>query len=293
MYLKKLFFYFYFVIFKNYSLCIYFEFFSPPTACANTGSRIEGICYENPANRYIATTIRKNRIPYSMQLLVSPRDLAEVQHALSADIIDIKNPREGSLGANFPWVIRTIRGMTRKPLSAAIGDWNFRPGGAALAAYGAASAGADYVKVGLMFDGRERAGEFIAAVVKAVKDEFPEKRVVIAGYSDHRRLGSIDPLQLTPLAAKAGADVVMVDTGLKDGKSTFHFMDESSLSSFAAMNREHGLMTAIAGSLNFEHLAPLRRIGPDIIGVRGMVCGGDRDSSIQPELVKKALAMIR
>ena len=26
-----------------------------------------------------------------------------------ADIIDVKNPREGSLGANFPRVIRSIR----------------------------------------------------------------------------------------------------------------------------------------------------------------------------------------
>ena len=37
----------------------------------------------------------------------------------------------------------------------------------------------------------------------------------------------------------------------------------------------------------------LKRINPDIIGVRGMVCGGDRNATVQEDLIKTALAMIR
>jgi uncharacterized protein (UPF0264 family) len=228
-----------------------------------------------------------------MQLLVSPCSIEEARQALAADIIDIKNPREGSLGANYPWVIREVRAMTNKPLSAAIGDYPFRPGGASLAAYGAACAGADYIKAGLMFDGEKQAGEFITAMVKAVKEEFPEKSVVIAGYADYERLGTISPLLLPPLIARSGADVAMIDTGIKDGKGLFDFLEGAALSEFIRESHDLGLETALAGSLTFGDLDDLRSIGPDIIGVRGMVCGGDRNSAIREDLVKKVMGSIR
>ena len=79
-----------------------------------------------------------------MQLLVSPSSIDEARHSVAADIIDVKKPSEGSLCANFPWVIREIKEFARKPVSAAIGDFEFKPGGAALTAYGAACAGAEY-----------------------------------------------------------------------------------------------------------------------------------------------------
>jgi uncharacterized protein (UPF0264 family) len=227
-----------------------------------------------------------------MKLLVSPRDIEEARRSLAADIIDVKNPAEGSLGANFPWVIRSIRALTEKPVSAAIGDFDFRPGGAALAAYGAACAGVDYVKVGLMFDGRDRAAALASAVVKAVKGEFPTKKVVIAAYSDFLRLSTIPPLETVKVAAEAGADVVMVDTGRKDGQSTFRFMDDDALTGFVATARDLGLETAIAGALRFEDIERLRRINPSIIGVRGMVCGGDRAAGIREELVLELQRMV-
>ncbi|NYT07885.1 MAG: hypothetical protein GKC05_06495, partial [Methanomicrobiales archaeon] len=136
------------------------------------------------------------------------------------------------------------------------------------------------------------AAEFIRAVVRAVKDEFPEKYVVIASYSDYERLGTISPFAMSPLAAAAGADVAMVDTGIKDGKSTFEFMTEESLREFTVMNRDAGMMTALAGSLGFDHLPALKRIDPDIIGVRGMVCGGNRDASIREDLVDQLVRMV-
>jgi uncharacterized protein (UPF0264 family) len=228
-----------------------------------------------------------------MRLLVSPSSIEEARSALAADIVDVKKPSEGSLGANFPWVIRAIKEMAEKPVSAAIGDFDYKPGCASLAAYGAACAGADFIKVGLMFDGRDRAFDLAKAVVRAVKDDFPEKTVVIAAYSDYERLGTISPFTAAEAAAEAGADVAMIDTGMKDGKSTFEFMDADTLASYTEENRSMGLATALAGSLKFEDLSLLKTIDPEIIGVRGMVCGGDRSCTIRPELVEKALAMIR
>ena len=89
-----------------------------------------------------------------MRLLVSPMNMEEAHAALAggADILDVKNPKEGSLGANFPWVIRSVADLARGkvPVSATIGDMEFKPGTASLAALGAASSGADYVKAGLL-----------------------------------------------------------------------------------------------------------------------------------------------
>ncbi|OPX63664.1 MULTISPECIES: (5-formylfuran-3-yl)methyl phosphate synthase [unclassified Methanoregula] len=228
-----------------------------------------------------------------MQLLVSPSSIDEARHSGAADIIDVKKPSEGSLGANFPWVIREIKAFSKKPVSAAIGDFDYKPGGAALAAYGAACAGADYVKIGLAFEGQDQARDVISAVVKAVKDEFPKKYVVIAAYSDYERMHSISPFDMAPVAAECGADFAMVDTGIKDRQSTFAFMNEDVLRSFTEKNRKLGLGTALAGALKFEDINALKRIDPDIIGVRGMVCGGDRNATVREDLIKTALAMIR
>lgn len=228
-----------------------------------------------------------------MELLVSPSSVEEARNALAADIIDVKKPSEGSLGANYPWVIKAIKDLTDKPVSAAIGDFSFLPGGAALTALGAASAGADYIKVGLKFSGVEEARELIGGVVRAVKDEYPEKYVVIAAYADYTRLSTISPFDIIPLAAGAGADIAMIDTGIKDGKSLFDYLAEDELRAFNTSSHEAGLKTALAGSLRFEDLEALKRIDPDIIGVRGMVCGGDRSSVIRQDLVDRAVQMIR
>jgi len=69
-------------------------------------------------------------------------------------------------------------------------------------------------------------------------------------------------------------------------------MDEATLARFTKQNRELGIGTALAGSLVFADIDALKRINPEIIGVRGMVCGGDRNATIREDLVKTALARI-
>lgn len=227
-----------------------------------------------------------------MKLLVSPINKEEAIIASNggADIVDVKNPKEGSLGANFPWVIKEVKEAVngRQPISATIGDFNYKPGTASLAALGAAVAGADYIKVGLYdIQTEAQALELLSRIIQAVKGYDSAKKVVASGYSDYKRINSISPMLLPAVAAEAGADVVMVDTGIKDGKSTFEFMDEKELTRFTELGHEHGLEVALAGSLKFEDLQVLERIDPDIIGVRGMVCGGDRNTAIRQELVEK------
>ncbi len=229
-----------------------------------------------------------------MKLLVSPINVEEAKIARlgGADIIDVKNPKEGSLGANFPWMIAAVKKVAgATPVSATIGDFNYKPGTASLAALGAAVAGAEYIKVGLYdIHTGEQALDMLLNIVRSVKGYDKNKKVVASGYSDYRRINSISPFELPSICSKAGVDVVMMDTGIKDGRSTFEFLTEQELAEFVSNARNFRLKTAIAGTIKFEDIPALKRISPDIIGVRGCVCGGDRSSAIKQELVERLKA---
>jgi uncharacterized protein (UPF0264 family) len=231
-----------------------------------------------------------------MKLLVSPINVEEAKIARlgGADIIDVKNPKEGSLGANFPWMIRAVKKAAGSvPVSATIGDFNYKPGTASLAALGAAVAGAEYIKVGLYdIQTKEHAMHMLLNIVRSVKDFDKNKKVVASGYSDYKRINSISPLELPLAGAIAGVDVVMMDTGIKDGRSTLEFLTEQELMQFVSSAKSYGLKTAIAGTIKFEDIPALKRISPDIVGVRGCVCGGDRNSTIKRELVERLKAEI-
>ncbi len=229
-----------------------------------------------------------------MKLLVSPKDIEEAKAVIrgNADIIDVKNPKEGSLGANFPWVIRAIKELVEKErgngmeMSATIGDFDYKPGTASLAALGAASVGADYIKVGLFkIKTRQEAIDLLRGVVKAVKGFDPTKKVVSAFYSDYKRINSISPFEITEIGKEVDIDVAMVDTGIKDGRSTLEFLSKDELKTFVAESKALGLDTALAGSITFEDLPVIKEINPGILGVRGIVCGGDREAQVRAELV--------
>jgi len=216
-----------------------------------------------------------------MQLLVSVVIEEEVVSAVGghADIIDVKNPREGSLGASFPHVIRRVRKLApaELPVSVAIGDMPNLPGTAALAAAGAAGCGVQYVKVGLMGP-REPADAtlLLAAVCRAAREQDPRVRIIATAYADARKIGSLAPLDLPDVAAAAGADGCMLDTAAKTDGTLLSELSLAELASFVAQCRRAGLLCALAGSLREEDVPAICELGPDIIGFRGAVCRGDR-----------------
>lgn len=229
-----------------------------------------------------------------MKLLVSPKDVEEAKAVIrgNVDIVDVKNPKEGSLGANFPWVIKSIKELVEKEkgdgmkISAAIGNFDYKPGTASLAALGAAASGAEYIKVGLFkIKTRQEAIDLLTGVVKAVKDFAPTKKVVSAFYSDYKRINSVSPFEIAAIGKEVDIDVAMVDTGIKDGRTTLEFLSEEELKTFFSDSKALGLETALAGSLKFKDIPAIKEIEPDILGVRGMVCGGNREDRVKAELV--------
>lgn len=234
-----------------------------------------------------------------IRVLVSPMNMEEAIESIKggADIIDVKNPREGSLGANFPWVIKSIADVVKKhgkEISATTGDLDYKPGTASLAALGAAVAGADYIKVGLYgVKDKDEAYEMIYNVVRAVKDYDSNKKIVAAAYADYSRILAVSPMDLPEAGRKAEVDGIMIDTAIKDGTTLFDHLDINTIAQFVEKAHENGMFCALAGNLSWNHIEMLKELKPDIIGVRTMVCESGRNSKIRSELVNKLVKAIQ
>jgi uncharacterized protein (UPF0264 family) len=228
-------------------------------------------------------------------LLVSVVSACEARRALAggADIIDVKDPSQGPLGAPSPRVLSEV--VTEiggaAPVSVALGDLPNLPHTAALAARGAALGGAAFVKVGLRGIATvDNAVALMRAVAEAVA---PETAVIAAAYAD---AAALDPPALAPewlpdVVRRAGIAGALVDTFVKDGRGLYSWLSERELVDLIARTRGAGGHFAVAGQLT---LGDLRRVETDVVGVRSAVCrGGDRAAELDSELVAAAVAELR
>jgi uncharacterized protein (UPF0264 family) len=235
-----------------------------------------------------------------LKLLISPKNETEAVEAVAggADIIDVKNPKEGPLGANFPWIIRRIRQVTPANIevSCTVGEAPDLPGSMALASLGAAATGVNYIKAGVYgLKTLEEAVYLMRNVTKAAKEYNPAVKVVASGYADASRVSTIDPLLVPKIAYEAKADIAMLDTAIKDGKSLFTFLTKPQLRRFVDSAHSYGLKAALAGSLQKEDLPEIYALGADIAGVRAAACTlSDRvNGQITKEKVQELVEMVK
>jgi (5-formylfuran-3-yl)methyl phosphate synthase len=230
-----------------------------------------------------------------MRLLVSVTDAHEARVAVEGgvDIVDVKNPAEGSLGAPRPGVIERVRKVVppERPVSAAIGDLPDLPGTAALAALGAARSGAAYVKVGLWGTSTmDRA----VAVLRAVRDALDGGAAVIAAaYADFERVpgGPLQPGAVVAAARRAGVGGCLLDTAVKDGRGLLDWLTPEELATLVAEGHAAGLEMALAGALRAEDLNVVRATGADIAGVRAAACrDGRRTAPLDTERIGRLRA---
>ena len=217
-----------------------------------------------------------------MKLLVSVVDAGEASAAAAAgaDIVDVKNPAEGSLGAPSPSVIAAVRAAVpaELPVSAAIGDMPDLAGTAALAALGAAHSGASFVKVGLWGVQTEPAAVALLRAVRGGVGGVAGAEVVACAYADAPRVAHapLPPQLLAPAASAAGVRICLLDTAVKDGRGLLDWLSPDALASLVADAHAAGLQVALAGALRAEDLPVVRATGADIAGVRSAVCGGGK-----------------
>jgi hypothetical protein len=231
-----------------------------------------------------------------MKLLVSVADTGEARVAVrgGVDIVDVKNPAEGSLGAPAPGMIARVRDTVPPghPVSAAIGDLPNLPGTAALAALGAARSGAAYVKVGLWGTSTE---DEAVGVLRAVREALDGGVTVIAAaYADAERVPSrpLPPRAVVAAARRAGVGGCLVDTAVKDGRGLFEWLTRDALAALVTEGHAAELEMALAGALRADDLPTVRATGADIAGVRSAACrDGRRTAPLDGERIERLRAL--
>ncbi|MFG1279331.1 (5-formylfuran-3-yl)methyl phosphate synthase [Xanthobacter autotrophicus] len=216
-------------------------------------------------------------------LLASVATLAEMEVALSAgaDIVDLKNPAEGALGA---WAEAPLKAAVARwraagcvtGLSATVGDQPLDAATILAAARRTAATGVPLVKIGfpLPTDG---AGAALAPVLEALRPLARETRLIAVLFADQE-----PDLSTIAQFAEAGFHGVMLDTADKAAGGLLAHLGVERLAGFVAEARAAGLLTGLAGSLKLQDIAPLAALKPHYLGFRGALCATGRTSALDP-----------
>lgn len=205
------------------------------------------------------------------RLLASVTSAAEAYIALAggADIIDLKDPARGALGALAPQQIAdTVQAVAgRRRVSATVGDPPYAPQALLKRITGTAAAGVDYVKIGIP---PQLSAADWRALADAVRIAHPARLVAVL-FADR------DPdLSLIERLAGLRFGGVMLDTAAKQSGRLRDHVDDAVLRHFAERAHAVGLIAGLAGSLRCVDIPHLLPLGADYLGFRGALCAGSR-----------------
>lgn len=220
-------------------------------------------------------------------MLASVANLAEARLVAEAgvDIIDLKNPVAGALGAlpvsDVAGIVAALDG--RQPVSATVGDLPMEPAAILPAVEAMAETGVDFVKIGF-FPG----GDWPAVVEGLRLPAARGVRLVAVLFGDQP-----PELRWVSALAEAGFTGAMLDTADKSKGSLLTVSEPDYLREFVAETHRLGLLCGLAGSLRSGDVPSLRALKPDYLGFRGALCGGNRTGSLDLESVRALLDQLR
>jgi len=217
------------------------------------------------------------------KMLASVRDVREAEIVLKggADIIDLKDPGNGALGAVAPETIRQVVGFVAgaRPVSAACGDLPMEPETIRRQAEAIAETGVDYIKIG--FFPSDRSGECIEALAGLAE----HKKLIGVLFADH---AYPDDLQAAFAAARFHG--VMIDTADKSRGRLLNHMSPDRIGNFIRAAHDQKLTSGVAGSLEAPDIPRLLVFSPDFLGFRGALCENQKRNA---EIDEAATAGIR
>jgi len=205
---------------------------------------------------------------------------------LGADIIDLKDPKQGALGGlNCKLITEVVDQLWESAVvSATVGDLDADVSLILDRIQAVADTGVDYVKVGMFsqehidrclptFEHHARRGINIIAVCFADVDFNIEETIQIA--------------------KKAQLKGIMIDTAGKASGSLLLHKELNVLQQFTNTARSAGLLTGLAGSLRETDIATLLPLGADYIGFRTALCKDlSRTAGISVESVRRVRELI-
>jgi (5-formylfuran-3-yl)methyl phosphate synthase len=223
-------------------------------------------------------SIFRNRVG----LLVSVRDAREADVALEggADVIDVKEPSRGSLGAADTHVIASVLQEVagRVPVSVAAGELLDWPEIELREFCGATAGNVAFMKFGLagcsaMVDWTER-------WLRAAESLPANTQPVAVAYADWIAARAPAPDQVLAHAQNIGCPALLVDTWDKSTGDLFEHWPAKSLREFGHRARNAGVHLALAGSLRIAVLPRAIGCRPALVAVRGAVCEGGRQGTV-------------
>jgi len=200
------------------------------------------------------------------QILISVTSITEAQIALDngADIIDLKDPSAGALGALPLPLIKSIVNYIngQKLVSATIGDLPMQPDLILERVTMLASVNVDYIKIGFFeTNDYQPCLDALQAITKS-----GEKLIAVL-FAEHTYSEN-----LIAAIKKAGFIGIMLDTANKNGQTFLDYYSEKQRKEFAQKVLALDLSFGLAGSLKLQHIATVKKIDPTYIGFRGGVC---------------------
>jgi (5-formylfuran-3-yl)methyl phosphate synthase len=232
-------------------------------------------------------------------LLVSVRSGAEAAIALrcGVDLIDVKEPSRGSLGAADAAVQQEVIDLVsdRVPVSVALGELaDYRPPTSdfQLWSQGAyASRSPSYAKLGLahaaaMSDWQARWTATMQTLPSGTKP-------VAVAYADWQHAASPAPAKVLAAAAQFQASFLLIDTFDKSRGNLLAHASLAELTDLSARAAEQKNRLVLAGSLDIEAIRAVLPLGPAYIAVRGEACAGERTQAIDAARVKRLVELVR
>ncbi len=225
------------------------------------------------------------------QLLVSVRNGQEARLALAggADLIDVKEPVRGSLGAADPavWedVLSAVAGAV--PTSVALGE----VGEACAAASLSILSRFQFAKWGLADCLRH--ADWLPRWAERFCWLPPGVTPVAVIYADWQRAGSPPPEQIIEAAAGLRCGVVLFDTFDKQHGGLLDYLSCPELGSLANHVRRAGLRVVFAGGLSEATIPQVLSLQPDYVAVRGAACRCGRTGDLDAALVRQLHAVVR
>jgi uncharacterized protein (UPF0264 family) len=203
----------------------------------------------------------------------------------NVDIIDLKQPALGALGALETSIIKDIVAKIngRCPVSATIGDLPMLPEIVFPTVIAMSDTGVDFIKIGF-FPGDDWLGTLDKLATLTSQNIRPIKLIAVLFADTQPDFAIITALKT------AGFKGVMLDTMNKENGSLTQVMTKTKLEQFVRLAKTHHLLCGLAGSLRLEDIAELMTYQPDYLGFRGALC---RDKNRTAHLDKQSIFQIK
>ena len=234
-------------------------------------------------------------------VLVSVRDAEEAEEALAggAEVIDVKDPARGSLGAADPATVAAVARAVGRRASWTMAAGELAAGVAAVGAWieavnaarPAAAPGPAAVKVGLA-----------GMAARPWRDELAQVHALLpagcmhvaVAYADFDRVDAPSPPDVIAAAGRIGCGMLLIDTADKRGPGLLGLVSPHVIGGWVADARRHRLGVALAGRVAIEEIRLAVTCGPDLVALRSAVCsnaaGGDvRLGRVSSNLVAMAV----